>query len=136
MMNPLPTIGQDFSLVTREESHRSLTAVETPTSVFFFAQKEIDESKKDVIWCDHCNWPGHTKATCFKLIWDPPGHRLYTQQPSKNAPKKTCKDYNKVKKGQADVNMVEGGHGELSQAENSNPIFTPAQYAEIWKLRK
>lgn len=54
MMSPLPSVGQVCSIISQEESHRSLSSVEIPASVFYSSQHIAEESKKDMIRCDHC----------------------------------------------------------------------------------
>lgn len=91
MMTPLPTVAQAFSLISQEESHRLLSSVESPASVFYSRQgrnddyKRNDERRNDVhrrntLTCEHCGWTGHIKATCFKLNGYPPGHKYYKPQ--------------------------------------------------------
>ncbi|XP_073136145.1 uncharacterized protein [Henckelia pumila] len=82
LMDPLPTVGQAYALISQEESHRSLmvppsSLSDLGTSAFYSAQNKPEVRKKEPLYCVYCNWPGHTKATCFKLVGYPPGHRFY-----------------------------------------------------------
>ncbi|XP_073029634.1 uncharacterized protein [Primulina eburnea] len=77
MMSPLPSVGQAFSIISQEESHRSLSVVEEPSTSFFSAQGKIGNQKKDILTCDYCHWNGHTKDFCYKLVGYPPGRRCY-----------------------------------------------------------
>lgn len=131
MMNPLPTIEQAFSMLSQEESHRSLSPVAAPASMFYSMQNRTADRKKEVK-CDRCNWTGDN---CFRLIGYPPGHKLYKQQ-GKGYNKKCNKDFQKNKKTSREVNLVEDGSVEAPQPETSSgaQVFTPAQYAEILKL--
>ncbi|XP_075480626.1 uncharacterized protein LOC142521286 [Primulina tabacum] len=83
MMVPLPTVGQAFSLLSEEESHRLLSSVEHPAAIFYSRQGRGDERRRDVLTCDHCGLNGHVKAHCFKLVGYPPRHRLYKPQQGK-----------------------------------------------------
>ncbi|XP_073278724.1 uncharacterized protein [Primulina huaijiensis] len=83
MMMPLPTVSQAFSLLSQEGSHRLLSSVDQPASVFYSRQGWGDERRKDVLTCEHRGWNGHLKAHCFKLIGYPPGHKLYKPQHDK-----------------------------------------------------
>ncbi|XP_075507969.1 uncharacterized protein LOC142544818 [Primulina tabacum] len=136
MMDPLPTVGQVFSIVSQEESTRSLLVVEPPTSVFYSSQNRVDECKTDVITCEYCHLVGHSKANCYKIVGYPPGHRLY-RPPQFRGPRKPPKDNTKQRRGH-DVHMaaetrVEKANSEITNIE-ATPVFTPAQYAEILKL--
>lgn len=70
MMNPLPTVGKAFSLLSQEESHRTLTSTETPMSAFYTNQNKGGHAMKEKVNlnCDYCNWSGHTKEYCYKLV--------------------------------------------------------------------
>ncbi|XP_073024180.1 uncharacterized protein [Primulina eburnea] len=77
MMSRLPSIGQAFSIISQEESHRSLSVVEEPSTVFFSVQGKLGNQKKDILTCNYCRWNGHTKDFCYKLVGYPPGHKLH-----------------------------------------------------------
>ncbi|XP_075492410.1 uncharacterized protein LOC142530459 [Primulina tabacum] len=77
MMSPLPSVGQAFSIISQEESHRSLSTAEPPSAAFFSAQSKQSYQKKDVLTCDYCNWNGHTREFCYKLVGYLPSHNLY-----------------------------------------------------------
>ncbi|XP_073042442.1 uncharacterized protein [Primulina eburnea] len=135
MMDPLPSVGQAFSVVSQEESTRSLLAVEPPPSVFYSSRNKVDERKTDVVTCEYCHVPGHSKGNCYKLVGYPPGHRLYKPQQFRG-PKKLSKDNFKPRQPYRDVNLATEVQAETFNPEviNNTPIFTPAQYAEIMKL--
>ncbi|KZV25423.1 hypothetical protein F511_19803 [Dorcoceras hygrometricum] len=135
MMNPLPTVGQAFSLLSQEESHRTLSTTDNQVAAFYTKQSKNDNSAKEVT-CEYCHWNGHTKADCYRLIGYPPGHRLY-KIPNKGPNKKMMyRDNLRNKKASAGSNMVEGNvsEGTSSNAVQNAPLFTSAQYAEILKL--
>ncbi|XP_075475303.1 uncharacterized protein LOC142506052 [Primulina tabacum] len=90
MMSPLPTVGQTFSLLSQEESHKALSSVEAPIAAFYTNQTRVGSSMKEKVnlICDHCSWNGHTKENCYKLVGYPPWHKLY-KAPNKG-PKKGC----------------------------------------------
>lgn len=77
MTSPLRTVGQAFSLLSHEESHRALTSVETPVATFYTNQTRGSQPMKEVLSCDHCNWIGHMKENFYKLVGYPPWHKLY-----------------------------------------------------------
>ncbi|GAV89044.1 UBN2_3 domain-containing protein, partial [Cephalotus follicularis] len=77
MMNPLPTVGQTYSLISQEESHRGIIAGSNNPSNMpaVFYTNTTKYKAKEEIRCEHCNWIGHRKENCYKLIGYPPGHR-------------------------------------------------------------
>ncbi|XP_073063990.1 uncharacterized protein [Primulina eburnea] len=97
MMMPLPSVSQAFSLLSQEESHRTLSSVDQPASVFYTRQGRTDERRKDVLICDDCGWNGHVKAHCFKLIGYPPGHKLYKPQQGKGNSPRFNREFDKPK---------------------------------------
>lgn len=82
---PLPSLGEVFSEVRREESHQNVmlgkkgpifviegSAFATTGSSFrrnTIIQRKSDE--KQNIWCDYCNKPRHTRETCWKIHGKP-----------------------------------------------------------------
>ncbi|XP_073278740.1 uncharacterized protein [Primulina huaijiensis] len=46
MMTPLPSVGQAFSLISQEESHRAILSVDAPAAVFFFSSKSSTPKAK------------------------------------------------------------------------------------------
>ncbi|XP_073269630.1 uncharacterized protein [Primulina huaijiensis] len=136
MMSPLPSVGQAFSIISQEESHRSLISVESkPASVFYSMQHKAEEPKKNQLYCEYCNWTGHMKATCYKLVGYPLGHRLYGQQP-RGDNRRNSKTYVKSKKPVVSANLVEDNSHKESVADGVSPVpvFSQEQYAEIMKL--
>ncbi|XP_075487401.1 uncharacterized protein LOC142526717 isoform X2 [Primulina tabacum] len=143
MMTPLPTVGQVFSILSQEETHRSLVPMDTqPASVFYSSHHKYEETKKNQNqnpnhnYCDYCNWTGHTKTTCYKLVGYPPGHRLYGQPPCTDH-KRNFRSFGKPKQSAVAVNLAEdckSKEEETTAIKPSVPIFTSAQYAEIMKL--
>ncbi|XP_075512761.1 uncharacterized protein LOC142548343 [Primulina tabacum] len=140
MMSPLPSVGQAFSIISQEESHRSLSTVEPPSTAFFSAQSKQNYQKKDALTCDYCNWNGHTREFCYKLVGYPPGHKLYKAPHTKKGQHgRIYRDNPRTPRPSA--NLSEGAQTEASTLTNTDDkntavpsIFTPAQYAEILKL--
>ncbi|GAV62432.1 UBN2_3 domain-containing protein, partial [Cephalotus follicularis] len=79
MMNPLPTVGQAYSLISQEESHRGIIAgSNNPFNMpAMFYTNTTKYKAKEEIRCEHCNWIGHRKENCYKLIGYPHGHRQH-----------------------------------------------------------
>ncbi|XP_075499123.1 uncharacterized protein LOC142537497 [Primulina tabacum] len=132
MMIPLPTVGQEFSIISQEESHRAMISMEAPASAVFLSnQNRRDYQQKEVLKCDYFNWNGHTRATCYRLNGYPPGHKMFKPQ-GRGVPQKT---FVKNKRPQVDANVVERrSSGVTAEATHDTPIFSQAQYAEILKL--
>ncbi|GKD40469.1 hypothetical protein Tco_1260676, partial [Tanacetum coccineum] len=95
--NPLPTVKEAFSLLSRDESHKNIHfegfGVKTGSSAFvskcdnkeniFFAAKSTENKKRfnnnnnnigryPSLICKHCNMNGHAVERCFELIGYPP----------------------------------------------------------------
>ncbi|XP_074556441.1 uncharacterized protein LOC141812295 [Curcuma longa] len=80
---PLPSIGEVFAEVRREESRRSVMlgkksigeSIETSalftdaTSKAANYQRRSDDKPR--VWCDFCNKPRHTRETCWKIHGKP-----------------------------------------------------------------
>ena len=79
---PLPSIGEVFSEVRREESRRLVmlgkrnlvntienSALAASINAGRTATKKPDEKSR--VWCDHCNKPRHTRETCWKIHGKP-----------------------------------------------------------------
>ena len=88
MMNPLPSLSQAYAYVKQDEKARqgyqSLVPAASPVSNALLrssASPDVTTNNKklpptnpakSVIKCSHCNYNGHTKEQCFKLIGYPP----------------------------------------------------------------
>uniref|UniRef100_A0A2N9EE05 Reverse transcriptase Ty1/copia-type domain-containing protein n=1 Tax=Fagus sylvatica TaxID=28930 RepID=A0A2N9EE05_FAGSY len=82
---PLPSIGDVFSEVRREESRRNvmlgkkgpgvavessaLVAADANSSKAITYQRRTDDKPR--VWCDYCNKPCHTRETCWKIHGKP-----------------------------------------------------------------
>ncbi|KAG6468480.1 hypothetical protein ZIOFF_073168 [Zingiber officinale] len=76
---PLPSIGEVFAEVRREESRRSVMLEKRSTnesvenSALFTNvvnyQRRYDDKPR--VWCDFCNKPRHTRETCWKIHGKP-----------------------------------------------------------------
>nr|GEU84097.1 hypothetical protein [Tanacetum cinerariifolium] len=98
--DPLPTVKEAFSLLSRDESHRNIhsggSGVKSGSSAFvskvdnkesiFFAANSTDNRKRfnnnnnntvrnPSLVCKHCNMNSHTIERCFKLIGYPPNFK-------------------------------------------------------------
>ncbi|XP_073315865.1 uncharacterized protein [Primulina huaijiensis] len=135
MMKPLPSVSQAFSLLSQEESHRMLSSVDQPTSIFYARQGRGDERRKEVLTCEHCGWNGHIKAHCFMLIRYPPGHKFYKPQQGRGSSPRFNREFDKPKMKTMAHNVAEVDN-EVSPriTTGAGSSFTPAQYAEILQL--
>ncbi|GAV59378.1 UBN2_3 domain-containing protein, partial [Cephalotus follicularis] len=80
MMSPLPSVGQAYSITSQEESHGGIisgapTHGDIPT--VFYSTTHAQKNKDEVLRCEHCNWTGHKKENCYRLIGYPPGHKFH-----------------------------------------------------------
>ncbi|KAL9664846.1 hypothetical protein QQ045_020255 [Rhodiola kirilowii] len=101
-MEPLPSIEKVYSMVSRDEIQRGMKPATTEVSAMFTsnfggnnqggnkqAVKVNNQSGNQIsgytqpskkwraLFCQHCQMPGHTKETCYKLHGYPPGHKFY-----------------------------------------------------------
>ncbi|GAV66521.1 hypothetical protein CFOL_v3_10031 [Cephalotus follicularis] len=79
MMIPLPTVGQAYSLISQEESHRGIIAgtnSQSDMSAVFYSNTNNFKIKDDNR-CEHCKWTGCENENCYGLIGYPLGHKLY-----------------------------------------------------------
>ncbi|KAJ1391273.1 Retrovirus-related Pol polyprotein from transposon TNT 1-94 [Sesbania bispinosa] len=85
LSDPLPSIGNVFSLVLQEEAQREIVVLPPPTTAnsdpLAFAVNSSQSSttrrkfsKKERPICAHCDMLGHTKDKCYKLVGYPPNY--------------------------------------------------------------
>ncbi|MFS8032362.1 putative transcription factor interactor and regulator CCHC(Zn) family [Helianthus anomalus] len=106
---PLPTIKEAFSIISREESHRNSNVFASKEQNVGFMSKinyVVDNKKKFVknmnqnVKCTHCNKLGHSIEKCFELIGYPP----WIKSKSGQGFKKQAVSNNVVNSGASDVN--------------------------------
>ena len=82
---PLPSLGEVFSEVRREESRRkvmlgkkgpaviveSSALASTGLNMRRGAANQRKPEEKPSVWCDYCNKPRHTRETCWKIHGKP-----------------------------------------------------------------
>ena len=77
---PLPSIGEVFSEVRREESRRQVMLVKQPTlpivensalAAGSVGGRNKNFEDKPKVWCDYCKKSRHTRETCWKLHGKP-----------------------------------------------------------------
>ncbi|XP_035830083.1 uncharacterized protein LOC118479587 [Helianthus annuus] len=64
--DPLPTVKEAFSIVSREEFHRN-----SNTNSFVDNRKKPNKSLNQNLKCSHCNKIGHNVDKCFEIIGYP-----------------------------------------------------------------
>ncbi|KHN28108.1 hypothetical protein glysoja_039628, partial [Glycine soja] len=87
LSNPLPSIGNVFSLILQEEAKREIVVTHSPTnsldniafSVNYVSKNQYENTKgkyikKERPKCAHCDMLGHTKDKCYKLVGYPPNY--------------------------------------------------------------
>ncbi|XP_073282613.1 uncharacterized protein [Primulina huaijiensis] len=97
LLDPLPPISRVFALVVQEERQRAIgnqSSMNAPNPNMAFAFKN-DQSQsqfnsrppprfsKGRPFCTHCNIPGHTVETCYKIHGYPPGFKTRNKQGNK-----------------------------------------------------
>ncbi|KAJ0947449.1 putative RNA-directed DNA polymerase [Helianthus annuus] len=96
---PLPSLQDAFSIVSREESHRNSNVSATndrSVGLFAKANSVVDNKKKNIktsnqnLKCTNCNKNGHTIEKCFELI----GYPSWMKPPRGNQSKKSSSSNN------------------------------------------
>uniref|UniRef100_A0A1S3X8U1 Retrotransposon Copia-like N-terminal domain-containing protein n=3 Tax=Nicotiana TaxID=4085 RepID=A0A1S3X8U1_TOBAC len=77
MMNPIPSVNKAYSMVVSEESHRNMgkstQTLDMGDSTALFTNKggrntgNTYKPRRNNLFCDYCNYKGHTRETCYKL---------------------------------------------------------------------
>lgn len=133
MMNPIPSVGQAFAIISQEESHRNLSNVGSILGEAFYSLQ--DKKKRNSLHCEYCNWQGDTKSNCYKLIGYSEGHRFY-KPPNKgwnnNYNKNSQPDKRKFDRNMA--NMTTVTNDTATQRNGPDFGFTPEQCTAILKL--
>ena len=74
-MRPLSVIDEVFAEVRREEQRKRVMLGFSSSSLLensaITARNPDPIKKRATQWCDHCQRPYHTKATCWKLHGKP-----------------------------------------------------------------
>ncbi|KAI3683196.1 hypothetical protein L1987_83696 [Smallanthus sonchifolius] len=93
---PLPTVKEAFSVISREESHRNSSGSSKAQVVGFVAKtnqnfertNQFSENRRKVnkvsnpnLKCSHCNKIGHTTDRCFEIV----GYPTWMKKGSQNA---------------------------------------------------
>ncbi|GAV85025.1 hypothetical protein CFOL_v3_28465 [Cephalotus follicularis] len=85
LMSPFPTLGQAYSLINLEESHKGIISMtgsyiagHNDSHAAFLSKnyKGKNNVTQDGIKCEYWHWSGHTKENCYKLIGYPPSHSV------------------------------------------------------------
>ncbi|GMJ09012.1 hypothetical protein HRI_004570400 [Hibiscus trionum] len=80
LMDHLPSITRVFSLITQEESQRTIR-LSNPVTEARFAVKVNHNARKGSPRCSYCSLIGHTKDKCFKLHGYPPSYNNRNKKP-------------------------------------------------------
>ncbi|KAJ9691385.1 hypothetical protein PVL29_013539 [Vitis rotundifolia] len=68
---PLPSIGEVFSEVRREESRRNVMLGKKGPRVAIEGSALVTTDERPRVWCDFCNKPRHTRENCWKIHGKP-----------------------------------------------------------------
>ncbi|GAB2301481.1 hypothetical protein Dimus_039382 [Dionaea muscipula] len=106
MMNPLPSIGQAYSLLIQEEKQREVHATSLLYTDSAALNSHLDagshhqvqrlgsDAKKPGITCDYCKKSGHVISKCYRLHGFPPGFKF--TKPKKIAAQAQGSSYSSV----------------------------------------
>ncbi|GAV78828.1 hypothetical protein CFOL_v3_22293 [Cephalotus follicularis] len=111
----------------------SFTTATADTPAPFYSSKNKGGSGQGKDRCKHCNWAGHKKENCYKLVGYPSGHRLYKGKGGNGG---TMNDGNqKHRVGNQNQHSV---HNSITESTNASPAstltFTPYQCQQIIQL--
>ena len=84
-LRPLPTIDEVFAEVRREEQRKKIMLGSPIPSVVessALAVRPGDSRTRKPLWCDFCQKPYHTKATCWRIHGKPADWVPKSQRPS------------------------------------------------------
>ncbi|KAI3744219.1 hypothetical protein L1987_57296 [Smallanthus sonchifolius] len=90
--DPLPTVKEAFSIISREESHRNSSSSKnqnqsvgfvSKSNQFFDGKKKPYKGPNPDLKCTHCNKLGHTVERCFEIVGYPQGFKQRINQGSK-----------------------------------------------------
>uniref|UniRef100_A0A251TD96 Putative gag-polypeptide of LTR copia-type n=1 Tax=Helianthus annuus TaxID=4232 RepID=A0A251TD96_HELAN len=124
---PLPTIKEAFSIISREESHRNSNGfVSKEQNVGFISKiNSVTDNKKKFskninqnVKCTHCNKLGHSIEKCFELIGYPPWMKSKSSQG--------------FKKQAVSNNVVNSGVSDVSKSDAAS--LTPDQVSKLLGL--
>ncbi|KAL6322665.1 hypothetical protein AAG906_015351 [Vitis piasezkii] len=68
---PLPSIGEVFLEVKREESRRNVMLGKKRHGVVIEGSTLVTTDERPRVWCDFCNKPRHTHENCWKIHGKP-----------------------------------------------------------------
>ncbi|KAK4484969.1 hypothetical protein RD792_007575 [Penstemon davidsonii] len=154
LMDPLPSVPKAYSLVTQEETQRSLQVYHKPTdntnSMAFSAKSrpsyptprpvnpnsfpptrppiqpyrppfDPNFRRPNRPYCTHCQMPGHTVETCFKIHGFPPGYRPLNPRPPQQP-------YSKINTVQTDTKSEEPAKKNLQDFVHT---LSPEQFNQL-----
>ncbi|XP_073142904.1 uncharacterized protein [Henckelia pumila] len=135
MMDPLPSVNQAYSILSQEESHRSVLSsqpiMEMPTIAFYTSSHKPLELVK----CENCNITGQSKDQCFCIIGYPPGHKLYKKFPQAKSSRFTPRNPKISAHTSVNTSSDFGLPPDVSNgAPNMAHSFTDAQYQQLLRF--
>ncbi|XP_075101027.1 uncharacterized protein LOC142176720 [Nicotiana tabacum] len=77
MMSPIPSVNKAYSMVVSEESQRNMgkpaQTLDMGDNTTLFTNKggmtigNTYKPRRNNLFCDYCNYKGHTRETCYKI---------------------------------------------------------------------
>nr|XP_016495976.1 PREDICTED: uncharacterized protein LOC107814988 [Nicotiana tabacum] len=151
MMSLVPTVNKAYSMIVSEESQRALgkftQSIDIGDGTTFFTNKGMNSGnnynpRRGNLFCDYCNYKGHTRGTCFKLHGYPVDFKMrkkttgFPQRPMANA---TIQEEQQSMTKQVTNTTTQEAQQVINTfaanvAQGGRPImFTQEQYDQILK---
>ncbi|XP_070015307.1 uncharacterized protein [Nicotiana sylvestris] len=151
MMSPAPSVNKAYSMVVSEESQRALgkfsQSVDIGDGTALFTNRGTNsrnnyKPRRGNLFCDYCNYKGHTRDNYFKLHGYPTDFK--TRKKAKGFPKKSMANATTHEEQQAITKQFTTTTSEEGQqvmsastaisAQGMPITFTQEQYDQILKL--
>ncbi|KAL2247639.1 UNVERIFIED_CONTAM: hypothetical protein Sindi_2616200 [Sesamum indicum] len=117
LLEPLPTVTKAYSMLIRMEKQMNLGSMENNGGAAFqvkgqsYKKKPVTDKRHMI--CDHCQKPGHTKDSCFKLHGIPDWYKEMGEQRRKVMGK--GRGYNAMTSEDSSRRSVEGNHSNITE---------------------
>lgn len=122
LMQPLPTVNQAYSMLTRDESQRAmastLVTVPEPTVLYSAVAAAVTSTPRPPRFageCNHCHMKGHKREHCYRLNGFPA-------------------DFKFTKKKHSANNVTAATSSEQASKSTQGPTLTNDQYQQLLQL--
>ncbi|XP_019229937.1 PREDICTED: uncharacterized protein LOC109210912 [Nicotiana attenuata] len=156
MMSPIPSVNKAYFMAVSEESQRKMgkptQTLDMGDSTALFTNKggmitgNAYKPRRSNLFCDYCNYKGHTRETCYKIHGYPSDFKM--RRKANNFPQRPMVN-NTIREGQQPQHMgkaIANAVSQEGQQMQNSPVglttptlpqpvmFTQEQYDQILKL--